>query len=91
MIPEEQAVVVRTGFDGGVDLIFGNGGFGAIPPLGAPIQISYLSTEGSLGNIFRRTKNDWTFLGSVLDGNGQTLDMDKVFNIDIYNDITFCY
>lgn len=89
MIPDEQAVVVRTGFNGGVDIIFGNGGFGAIPPLGAPINISYLSTEGSLGNIFRRTKNDWTFIGSVLDGNGQTLDMDKVFNIDIYNDITF--
>ena len=89
MIPDEQAVVVRTGFNGGVDIIFGNGGFGAIPPLGAPIQVSYLSTEGSLGNIFRRTKNDWTFVGSVLDGNGQTLDMDKVFNIDIYNDITF--
>ncbi len=89
MIPDEQAVVVRTGFNGGVDIIFGNGGFGAIPPLGAPIQVSYLTTEGSLGNIFRRTKNDWTFVGSVLDGNGQTLDMDKVFNIDIYNDITF--
>ena len=89
MIPDEQAVVVRTGFDGGIDIIFGNGGFGAIPPLGAPIQVSYLSTEGSLGNIFRRTKNDWSFIGSVLDGNGQTMDMDKVFNIDIYNDITF--
>lgn len=89
MIPDEQAVVVRSGFDGGVDIIFGNGGFGAIPPLGAPIQISYLSTEGSLGNIFRRTRNDWSFIGSVLDGNGQTLDVDKVFNVDIYNDITF--
>jgi hypothetical protein len=89
MIPDEQAVVVRTGFNGGVDIIFGNGGFGAMPPLGAPIQVSYLSTEGSLGNIFRRTRNDWSFVGSVLDGNGQTLDVDKVFDIDIYNDITF--
>ena len=89
MIPDEQAVVVRTGFNGGVDIIFGNGGFGAMPPLGAPIQISYLATEGSLGNIFRRTRNDWSFVGSVLDGNGQTLDVDKVFDIDIYNDITF--
>lgn len=89
MIPDEQAVVVRTGFNGGVDIIFGNGGFGAMPPLGAPIQISYLCTEGSLGNIFRRTRNDWSFIGSVLDGNGQTLDVDKVFDVDIYNDITF--
>jgi hypothetical protein len=89
MIPDEQAVVVRTGFNGGVDVIFGNGGFGAIPPLGASIQVSYLTSEGSLGNIFRRTRNDWNFIGSIFDGNGQTVDIDKIFNIDIYNDITF--
>ena len=89
MIPEEQAVVVRTGFDGGVDMIFGNGGFGMMPPIGSAISLSYLQTDGSIGNIFRRTLNDWTFVGSALDGNGQTVDMDKIFNIEIYNDITF--
>lgn len=89
MIPDEQAVVVRTGFNGGVDVIFGNGGFGAIPPLGSSIKLSYLATDGSIGNIFRRTLNDWTFVDSALDGNGQTVDMDKIFNIEIYNDITF--
>lgn len=89
MIPEEQAVVVRTGFNGGVDLIFGNGGFGAMPPLGATIQVSYLTSEGSLGNIFRRTRNDWSFVDNIVDGNGQIVDIDKIFNIDIYNDITF--
>jgi hypothetical protein len=89
MIPDEQAVVIRTGFNGGVDIIFGNGGFGAIPPLGASIQVSYLTSEGSLGNIFRRTRNDWNFVGSIFDGNGQIVDIDKIFNVDIYNDITF--
>ena len=89
MIPDEQAAVVRTGFNGGVDVIFGNGGFGAIPPLGARITLSYLATDGSIGNIFRRTLNDWTFVGTVLDGNGQTVDMEKIFNIEIFNDITF--
>ena len=89
MIPEEQAVVVRTGFNGGVDIIFGNGGFGAIPPLGSTIQLLYLSSEGSLGNIFRRTRNDWNFVGNIFDGNGQIVDVNKIFNVDIYNDITF--
>jgi hypothetical protein len=89
MLPDEKAVVVRTGYDGGVDMIFGNGGFGAIPAIGSSITLTYLITDGSLGNIFRRTINDWTFIGSVYDGNGMTVDMDKVFNIDIYNDITF--
>jgi len=58
MIPEEQAVVVRTGFDGGVDMIFGNGGFGMMPPIGSAIRFSYLQTEGSIRNILRRTLNN---------------------------------
>lgn len=89
MIPNEPAVVVRTGYDGGVDIIFGNGGFGAMPPIGSTIDVSYLKTDGSLGNIFRRTSNDWSFVDSIVDGNGMSIDTDKIFNIEIYNDITF--
>ena len=89
MIPNESAVVVRTGYDGGIDIIFGNGGFGAMPPIGSTIDISYLKTDGSIGNIFRRTLNDWSFVDSIVDGNGMSIDTDKIFNIEIYNDITF--
>jgi len=89
MLPDEEACVVRTGFDSGIDIIFGNGGFGAIPPLGAPIVVRYLSTDGSIGNIFRRTRDDWKFIDDILDGNGETLDLSKVFNVDIATDINF--
>ena len=89
MIPDEKACVVRTGFNGGLDVIFGNGGFGAMPPLGASIKVSYLVTDGSSGNIFRRTRNDWKIIGDVTDGYGDTIDLTKVFNIDIYTDINF--
>jgi hypothetical protein len=89
MLPDEEACVVRTGFDSGIDIIFGNGGFGAMPPLGAPIVVRYLSTDGSIGNIFRRTRDDWKFIDDILDGNGETLDLSKVFNVDIATDINF--
>jgi len=89
MIPNEKAVVIRTGYDSGVDIIFGNGGFGEMPPIGSVIKLNYLKTDGSSGNIFRRTINDWTFVDSIVDGNGMTLDVDKIFNIEIYNDISF--
>jgi hypothetical protein len=89
MIPDEKACVVRTGFNGGLDIIFGNGGFGAIPKLGAAIKVSYLVTDGSTGNIFRRTRNDWKVIGDVIDGYGDTIDLTKIFNIDIYTDINF--
>jgi hypothetical protein len=89
MLPEEKACVIRTGFNGGVDIVFGNGGFGEIPRIGSIIQVSYLVTDGSTGNIFRRTRNDWKFIGDVIDGNGETIDPAQVFNIDIFTDINF--
>jgi len=89
MLPDEKACVIRTGFNGGIDIVFGNSGFGEIPRIGSIIQVSYLVTDGSAGNIFRRTRNDWKFIGDVIDGNGETIDPAQVFNIDIFTDINF--
>ncbi|MFM7853250.1 MAG: hypothetical protein ACKO96_15335, partial [Flammeovirgaceae bacterium] len=89
LLPDEYACVVRTGFNGGIDVIFGNGGFGAVPPIGAYIEIRYLITDGSSGNIFRRTINDWKFIDDILDASGEVVNMQKVFNVEIFNDINF--
>lgn len=89
MLPDEKACVIRTGFNGGIDLIFGNEGFGSVPQIGTPIEVNYLVSDGSNGNIFRRTRNDWSFIGDVIDGNGETIDPTQVFDIDIYTDINF--
>ncbi len=89
LLPDEQSCVVRTGFNGGIDLIFGNGGFGSIPPLGSEIKVSYIITDGSRGSIFRRTLNDWKILDNVLDGFGNTIDLAKTFDIYIHTDVNF--
>lgn len=89
MLPDEKACVARTGFNGGLDIIFGNGGFGAIPEVSAIISIRYIQSDGSEGNIYRRTRDDWKIVDDVLDGNGDTIDLTKVFTIDIYTDINF--
>jgi hypothetical protein len=89
LLPDEEACVVRTGFNGGIDVIFGNGGFGKIPEIASNISIRYLATDGQLGNIYRRTFNDWTFVDDVYDVNGRTVDIEKIFDIEIYNDINF--
>ena len=89
MLPDELACVVRTGYNGGVDVIFGNSGFGAIPNAGSNIQVSYLVSDGSIGNIFRRTPNDWNFMDLAIDGFGNTIDITKIFDINFYNDINF--
>lgn len=89
MIPEEKAVVVRSGLDDGLDVFFGNGAFGMMPPLNSEIKVKYIATNGAGGNIYRRTRNDWNVIGSVIDGLGQDVDVKKVFNIDFYTDINF--
>ena len=89
MIPNEKACVVRTGFNGGLDAIFGNGNFGMMPPISSNISITHLITNGQDGNIFRRTVNDWKFIDDVVDGFGNTLDITKVFDVLIFNDINF--
>jgi len=89
MLPDENACVVRTGFDGGIDVIFGNSGFGKIPNIGDIIKVSYIETSGGTGNIFRRTFNDWKFLDEAIDGFGTTIDPSKIFDISIYTDINF--
>lgn len=89
MLPEEKACVVRSGFNGGIDVIFGNGGFGMIPDIGTRISVNYIKTDGNAGNIYRRTKNDWRFVEDIFDGNGDTIDLTKAFDIDIYTDINF--
>lgn len=89
MLPDEKACVVMTGFNGGIDIIFGNSGFGYIPPLASSITVKYILTDGSNGNIFRRTINDWKFIEEVIDGFGNTIDITQYFDIFIYNDINF--
>lgn len=89
LLPDEKACIVRSGFERGVDVIFGNGGFGAVPTIGSIIEVNYLVSDGSFGSIFRRTLNDWTFIDSALDNTGNSLDMEQLFDISIYTDINF--
>lgn len=87
--PDEEACVVRTGLSEGIDLIFGNGGFGAIPTIGSEIKVTYLVSNGADGNIFRRTFNDWKYVDEGVDGYGGQVDPAKVFDTAIFNDINF--
>lgn len=89
LLPNENACVVRTGIDGGINIIFGNGGFGFIPSIGSNITVSYIVSDGAAGSIFRRTTNDWTFIDPALDGYGDSLEIAGIFNTFIYTDINF--
>ena len=89
MHPDEKAVVVDSGFNSGVDLKFGNGAYGKSPAIGSLIEYEYLITDGSLGNLNRETINEFSFIDDILDASGETVDMDKLFDVTNVNDINF--
>jgi hypothetical protein len=89
LLPNELSCVVRTGFNGGIDIIFGNGGFGYIPELSTRITVRYLQSDGSAGNIYRRDVNDWKFEDDIFNSSGETVNAEELFDIEIFNDINF--
>lgn len=46
-----KGVLIKTGINNGIDIIFGNRNFGAIPKSGSVITVQYLETLGTAGNI----------------------------------------
>lgn len=89
MLPNEYAVVVKSGFNGGIDLYFGNGNFGFIPQQGSIIECNYLLSNGSQGEILNPIDNDWKVIGDILDGQQNILSTDKLFDISVFTDINF--
>ena len=89
MLPNEYAYYSKTGFNGGLDIYFGNGDFGFIPAVGTIIEVLYLLSDGSNGNILNNKTNDFTFIDTVYDGNGDIISVESIFDILIETDITF--
>lgn len=87
----EEAVMVKTGQTGGIDIFFGNGYNGAIPQMGAAILVEYLITDGILGNLteINNSIKTWKFLTPGFLLNGEELDLNKFLNVTVKNEILF--
>lgn len=89
MLKGEKSFYARTGLDSGVDIIFGNENYGTIPPLGSEILFSYLKTNGSTGNIPNAKENDFMFIEESLDGNGESIILSELFDINVVTPINY--
>jgi len=88
----EKSVMVKTGQTGGIDVFFGNGYNGFIPPLGSTILVEYLITDGPSGNLNameNNDKNNWKFTTSGYSPKGDKLDLNKYINVSIKNQLMF--
>lgn len=87
-----ESCMVKTGQTGGLDLFFGNGYNGKVPELGSTILIEYLITDGETGNISSSSSklaNQWEFKSFGYARNGEQVDLNKVINVSIKNNILF--
>lgn len=83
MALDTKGVIVRTGLAGGLDLFFGNGFFGKAPERGAFIDVEYLATAGSGGNISSRSEPvEFTFVDPGSDVNGEEVDLNEFLLIE---------
>ncbi|MFW6243103.1 MAG: hypothetical protein ACOC2W_02995, partial [bacterium] len=85
----EQSCFIRTGMNGGIDVYFGNGDFGFLPEAGSLIQVEYLVTNGTLGNILSPQLNDFQWIDDVLDVNNEQVEMTNLFDITVNKEIGF--
>ena len=89
MTENEYACYTRTGFNGGLDVYFGNGVNGIIPLIGTIIEVKYLTNNGILGNILNNKVNDFTFIDDIYDNDGNALQATQIFDIFIETNIQF--
>ena len=87
-----EGCMIKTGQTGGLDVFFGNGFNGKIPPMGSTILIEYLITDGTAGNIndmSAKATEQWKFTSTGFQVNGENLDLNKVLAVTVKNDILF--
>ena len=88
----QKGCVVRTGINSGLDLFFGNGAMGAIPPLSSIIIIEYVVTDGDHSNLSMNETNmtdNWEWDGEGMLPNGESVRLNGNFRIKLTTDIIF--
>jgi hypothetical protein len=89
ILENEYACYTRTGFNGGLDIYFGNGTNGVIPAIGSLIEVKYLLNNGLQGNILNNKVNDFTFVDDIYDETGNAIQAKQLFDIFVETNITF--
>ena len=90
MTYEQEACVVRSSVNGGIDVFFGTGNNGKIPPVGSTILCEYIVSSGSSGNVSNAfAGNYWEFSDGGTDQNGDYVDLNEMYVLSSASDIIF--
>lgn len=87
MMQGDKSWYSKTGIDSGLDIYFGTTNFGTPPLIGSQISVTYVISDGSLGNLPSKLVDDFIFSDEVFDGFGTTVDIQQDFIIFIEDEI----
>ena len=79
----EKAYLIKTGISGGLDLYFGNGSFGMVPPEGAIIEVEYVKHGGLAGNLDDSPDLTIKWDATGTDSNGTEHDLNEFLDVTI--------
>ena len=77
MRPTDKGVLIKTGISGGIDIYFGTGNFGVIPPNGSTIEVEYIKCSGAEGNLNQSGDLTFKFVDSAFDSIGNEYDLNE--------------
>jgi len=85
MLPDSPGFMERTGATSGIDIFFGNGNIGKIPPSGSEIRVQYILTDGWAGVLKEATNKEvtMTFDDTGLNVLGEDIDLNDLFDIEV--------
>ena len=88
----QKACMVKTGINGGIDIVFGNGTMGKMPIQGSTIYVEYVVTDGVTGNLPKDVVNSDTYFeiqGVGYTKDGQEVSLNDNFKIICQTNIIF--
>lgn len=83
ILAEEKGYLVKTGISAGLDVYFGNGNFGMIPPVGATIEVEYLKHNGSAGNVSDSGELTIKWKTTAQDSAGTFHDLNELLDVTV--------
>ena len=81
LLNNEKAYILKTGISGGLDVYFGTGNFGALPPAGSSIEIEYIKHSGFQGNLDDAQDITFKWDAEGSDSNGDEFDLNEYLEL----------
>lgn len=88
MVEGGQEVVVTSGYDGGISIMFGDGVHGTKLEEGDSVTITYVIHNGSYGNVSYKDAVSIKFKGQLVDGLGNSVNGNSYLNLKLTNYIS---